>query len=451
MSLRGWSSSMSAAATVALAALSLVALSGCADEPPLPAYQGKGVCFPVALQPDPGGRYLYVAGANFDRSFRGGVTRVFDTKSNSYLPKTIEIGSFASSMMLQPRPTSDALAGHRLLVASRDDDAVTAIDVERESNGAPILGCGGEVKDSCPERCSDKTTFGGDGVDDMDIGKDPVAMSLAANPVGTGHLLHVVGTSDGKVAIVGLEDEDDGSLTARAIDTTQHFPGIAAAVTSPLTGRTYISNNNVATLANYSVLSAPTDSAAGGDGSAAPAHEVKTHVSVTLPTAGGGEHGRGMALSSDSGRLYLAYRNPNALVIVDIAPGVTGEPANTLLGVVALGGSPAQVAVAPTGPGGRDLVYVSCFGSDDVWVVDPQLRQVRGVARLPHAPYALAVVSDGAGGHALYVSLFSQHVLARVPLINGLPPASDSSGWLELFKTEDCRTEATPEQVRACN
>lgn len=441
--------------SLALLALVCVFVTGCADEPPLPAYRGDGVCFPVAMRADPAGRFLYVAGANFDRSFRGGVVRVFDTASDVYLPKSIEVGSFASSLLIQKRVDSDGKPAHRVLVASRDDDAVTAIDVSRSATGEPLLGCNGQAADKCPEKCADAARFGGDGPNDLDIGDDPIEMSLASDPVGKGDLLHVVGTANGKVAVVRMENLKDGAIKVSSIDSTQHIPGVADAVTSPLTGRTYVSNSRSALLVNYSVRAAATnlttDGTATVEPTAASDYEIKAHTPIVLPSAGAGEYGRAMALSSDASRLFLAYRNPNSLIIVDIAPGLTGEPANKLLAVVGLGGSPAQVAVAPTGPNGRDLVYVSCFGSDDIWIVDPTLRAVRGVVRLPHSPYTLAVVADSAGQFALYTSLFSRHTLARVPLVDGLPPAGDSSGWLKLFETTDCATEVAPEEVSACD
>jgi hypothetical protein len=437
-----------------LVALCFTTFAGCADEPPLPAYRGDGVCFPVAMRADPVGRYLFVAGANFDRAFRAGVVRVFDTATNTYLPKSIEIGSFASSLVVQARVSKDGKPAHRVLVASRDDDAVTTIDVTRAGAGLPTLGCNGSAKGTCPQKCADAARFGGDGEEDLDIGDDPIEMSLAADPLGVGDLLHVVGTANGKVAVVRMEDLDDGAIKVTAIDATNHLPGISDAVTSPLTGRTYISNSRSSLLANYSVLAASSNAsktAQSADTSVAASYEIKTHASIALPSAGGGEYGRAMALSSDASRLYLAYRNPNALVIVDIAPGLTGEPANKLLAVVGLGGSPARVAVAPTGPKGRDLVYVSCFGSDDIWIVDPTLRAVRGVVRLPHSPYTLAVVADSAGQYALYASLFSRHTLVRVPLVAGLPPAGDAANWLELFATQDCGADDAPVEAVPCD
>ena len=430
--------------------LALLVGTGCTDEPPLPAYRGDGVCFPVAMKSDPAGRYLFVVGANFDRSFRGGITRVFDAQTNRYLADSAEVGSFASTLHVQTL-AHGGKTKHRLLVASRDDDAVATIAVERDDKGAPTLACAGEKPAGCPEKCAKSASFGGDGADDLDIGKDPIELSLADDPAGKGTLVHVVGTSNGKVAIVRMDERDDGSVAVSAVDSTQHIPGVSSAVTSPLTGRTYVANSRQSYLVNYSVQASTIPNGADPNAEPTITYDVVAHAHIPLPSAGGGEYGRGMALSTDGSKLYLAYRNPNSLVVVDIAPGATGEPANKLLAVIGLGGSPAQITVAPTGPDGRDLVYVSCFGSDDIWIVDPQLRSVRGVVRLPHSPYALTVIRDNAGHFALYAALFSQHTIARVPLVAGLPPAGEPSGWLKLIKTTDCSGDSTPEEVRACN
>jgi len=428
-------------------------LGACADEPPRPAYRGDGVCYPVALEADPAGRYLYVAGANFDRAFRGGVVRAFDTKEGAFTGgPTVEVPSYVSAMALKPvvgqSTKASADARYRLWVADRDKDRVTTIEVKRQGGGEPVLGCNGTAKDSCPEECGDKASFGGEAPGDLDLGVDPIELTVSDDPHGEGELVTVAATSDrGRVSVLSATEKADGAMTVEALDHVELSFGLAAVLTSPLTGRTYVSDSRSPYLHSFSIG----EGAATSETDSTPIREIAPHPAIRLPWAGQGEYGRGMALSVDGGRIYLAYRNPNALVIVDIAPGVDGEPADRLLGVIGLGGSPARVTVANSGQGGRELVYVSCYGSDDIWIVDPQQRAVRGTIRLPHSPYDLAVLDDGTGAFALYAGLFTRHSLIKVPLLDGVPPAGNAADYLTEYRTGDCAASTDPEEVKACD
>jgi len=435
---------------LALIGLAGLVVAACTDEPPLPAYQGEGVCYPVGLTPDPAGRYLYVAGANFNRAFRGGVVRVYDTKTDSFTDaSTVQIPSFASTLTPQVLPDDGKTQRLRMYVAARDDDSVTAVQARRTGTAAPTIGCNGKKQAGCPEKCDKKATFGGEKESDLNIGVDPIELSLAKHPNGADKLLHVAATGDGRMTVLQVAEGANGEADITGIGHITLPFGLADTVTSPLTGRTYVSNSRAPRLYTYSVDYSSAGPASSSDDEKS-ARGVRSHRSVVLPSAGAGEYGRGMALSADGSRLYLAYRNPNALVVVDIAPDITGEPADRVLGVIGLGGSPARVLVAPTGPKGRELVYVSCYGSDDIWVVDPSVRSVLGVARLPHSPYAMAAVLQDGGGWALYAALFTRHSIARIPLTDGLPPSGDYATWLKELKTSDCENLATPEEVKAC-
>ena len=157
-----------------------------------------------------------------------------------------------------------------------------------------------------------------------------------------------------------------------------------------------------------------------------------------MPGAASADYGRGMAFATDYSRLYVAWRSPSSLQILDVVPDATGVPNNRLVDSIALGKKPSEIVVAPTGPGGRDLVYISLFGEDAVWVVDPALRAV--VATIPMrlavqepgqdarivrgSPFALSAVHVPSRGWQLYAALFSvppggDHQIVVIPIGEG--------------------------------
>jgi len=363
------------------------------------------VRYPIALAADPSGRWVYVLGANFDRSFRNGVLKIVDTASNTFVDNVgVEVPSFAAGLGLElaGAPTPTAV---RLLATSREDDSLTLVDI---SGGAkPTLDCGvADSKGLCnsAHRYADAAS--------LPIGNDPVDLSIV--PLDADHArVHVAATADGRVTILDMDSAPSPSkLPLRYVDHLLFGYGVSAVRASPLTGRAYVSNNFTNALFTYRV---------DGDGTKASPYTAAVEPTIILPSGGGGEYGRGMALSTDGGRLYLAYRSPAAVIVIDIAPGASGAPRNSIIDVIGVGRRPAHVAVAPTGPGGSDLVYVSCYGEDAIWVVDPQRGAVVGIIGLEHAPYGLAVAGlPGATPESkiynLYAGLFNVNEVAVIPL-----------------------------------
>ena len=399
-------------------------LSGCNDEIGLPAYTGTGVRYPTALVADPSGRYVYVVGANFDRGNRGGIVSVRDTVAGGWADGgRVEVPTYASGITLQ----ADALGAgkHRLFVPSREDDSISVIDVTPVAGAAPVLGCGAPANDIGP--CGDAWRIGGLEKGDLNVGQDPVSVTLAPGHDGQSLLLHVAASVGGRLSTFGVKDGPGGGVVATALPAfTPGGTGASpsALLRSPLSGRIYVAD--VRRNAIYAYQLDATTSASET------AWSVRLHNPIAgLPVASGSEFSRSMALSADGGRLYVAYRNPNALLIIDTAPDATGQPIDSHVDTIGLGGRPAQVVLAPTGPGGRELAYVSCFGTDDIWVVDPEARSVVAVVRLPHSPYGLAVANVPGRGWTLYTGLFSQHRIAVIDLDEGDPERHQVSAFIE--------------------
>ncbi len=389
-------------------ALAVPWLAGCADNVGLPADPGTAIRFPIALAAAPSGRYVYVAGANFDRKYRGGTLRVIDTVAAKLVGKGLEIPGFTGGVALQLQqlpamadaPTATDAAPRRLILTSRDDDGLTSVDVDAAS-----LGCGGH--DSLG-RCAAAYRYG-DAESSSPIGADPMGIDIAPWPAQPGAWqVTVAASASGKVSVLRL----DSGGTFSAIGSASFGSGLSHVRSVPASGRVYISDMRAPQL--HVLRIEPGSASASG-------WQVVAEPSVVLPSATTGEFGRGMAVSRDGARLYLVDRSPRALLEVDISADSSGVPRNQVVGVLPVGPKPAEVVLAPTGPGGRELAYVSCFGDDSIWVVDPWLRQVVDVIRLPHGPYGLTVAQvpgdpQQGAGWTLYAGLFSRHAIAVVPV-----------------------------------
>ncbi|MCO4760458.1 MAG: hypothetical protein KC502_03095 [Myxococcales bacterium] len=405
------------------AGLLIASMVGCSNQVGLPAYEGAGLRYPVALTADQSGKFVYVVGANFDRAHRSGLVRVIDTVAGTWVDGApVEIPTYAANVTLQ----SDALGAgkHRLFVPAREDDSISIIDVDTSGPGAPSLNCGQDKSGS--GSCADAWRIGGPNKSDLDLGQDPMAVSVTPGHSGQDALVHVAAAVGGRISTFGVKTHKDGGVTATALPTLVPAgtanSSLSALVRSPIDGRMYVSDVRRGALFSYDLNAETSESET--------TWSIEQHAGIALPAAGS-EMGRSMALSADAGRLFVAYRSPNALLIVDTAPDVSGEPANAHVDTIGLGGSPAQVVLAPTGPGGRELAYVSCFGTDDIWVVDPVARSVVSVIRLPHSPYGLAVANVPGRGWTLYTGLFSQHRVAVIDLDEGDKQRHEVSGFIQ--------------------
>jgi DNA-binding beta-propeller fold protein YncE len=133
------------------------------------------------------------------------------------------------------------------------------------------------------------------------------------------------------------------------------------------------------------------------------------------------DYGHGLALSPDGTRAYVAYRSPSSVLVIDAGLGEDGRPRNRVLGFVSVGSRPTELAVLPRADGKGDLIYVACFGTNNVYVVDSLLMDVVDVIPTGVGPYDIAVVDDELVGRRAYVSLFEESAIAVIDLDPGSP------------------------------
>lgn len=399
-----------------LAAATALWLAACGDNPGLPEDTGLAVRYPMALAAVPSGELLFVVGANFDRAFRAGKVRVLDTARDQYVAGSLEIPGYAGGVALQyPHDvTPSAALPERMLVTSRDDDGISWASFDTKNAS---LSCG--THDAFG-RCDSGHRFGFPD-DTTPIGNDPMGIEVVPWDPGYWRVT-VVSSASAKVTVLRMDSKGHFDV----VDQISLSTGLYGVKTAPGTGRTYISTIGAPYLHVLRLDVDPTRKTG---------YKVVAEPTLVLPSLTASSYGRGLALSSDGARLYVADRSPQAVLEIDVTPGPSGAPRNAIAAVMTIGPGPSEIAVAPTGPNGRDLLYVSCFSDDSVWVVDPYLRQTVDVIRLPHGPYALAAVHVAAPGEAkqwkLYAALFGAHKLAVVPI----DPASPARNTVQNLLT----------------
>jgi hypothetical protein len=130
-------------------------------------------------------------------------------------------------------------------------------------------------------------------------------------------------------------------------------------------------------------------------------------------TAVSRDRARAAVLSPDGARLYVSYRSPDALAVLDARPGGT----NPLREIrkVAIAGDPGALVVLPARDGRPELVAAACFESARVELIDPEAGVVVATVRTPRGPSGLAVI-DRPGLHRMYAPSFYKNTVSVIEL-----------------------------------
>ncbi len=419
-----------AATRLPLLCLALVAsVAACDNNIGLPADSGTGLRYPIALVADPSGKQVFALGANFDRQYRAGRMRTIDTATDRFLVDkqgaaiATEVPSFGGSFALDPVADPTSTVAFHLLVPSRDDDSLSVLDVGHAT--PTTMDCNA---DALTGICGDNHRIAGTtGV--FPVGDDPIAVALSDGPDGR-RRVHIAAANNGQLSLFDYDPKEQ-PINLRALDVVSMPAGLNSIVISPLSQRAYVTTTRAAAIQTYRIDPGP---------SVDKPWLIAQEPSIVLPASPVTDYGRGMAFSSDYSRLYVAWRSPASLNILDVVPDASGVPNNRLVDTIVIGNQPSALAVAPTGPGGRDLVYVSCYGDGAIWVVDPVERT--SIARIPMrlgihepgvdativrgSPFSLAAVNVPNRGWQLYAALFSvppvsEHHIVVVPIGAGAP------------------------------
>jgi len=364
------------------------------------APDGSRFSFPTAVAADPGGDFVYVVSTNFDSFWqRGWVTTLRVDPPGIVAGGMLQVGSFGGDLVIDRLPGG----GARGYLSLRDGDALAWFDIRRDGDpGEPRLACALPGESAGSGTCLEDDALGLQGVlrdaeGDVLDNRDPFALALGAPVVeddGNGgtqrHLpLYVGSLQDGVLVVLDVPQEGAPVLQGHLLwDTGLH--SLVEVTLEDGNRALFGTTRNRNAIHSAGVVRE--------DG----VFRLVPRMPWTVPTiAASGDYGRGMAVSSDRKRLYVSWRSPAALLVLDLDR--EGNPSMRRL--IPLAGSPGQVAVQGGGDG-RDTVWVTDFAGDSIYGVDPE--EGRTLVRVPvgEGPYGIAI----AGGRAFVTNFESQDV-----------------------------------------
>jgi YVTN family beta-propeller protein len=301
---------------------------------------------------------------------------------------TVHVGNFAGTMRLLK--TGDAR--ERLFVGVRGDPSITWIDIDA-SSGTPVLSCAAGGAKTCDDAhvisaCNQKPTSGQPAAecphgqeatdDQLLLPGEPFGLALdRGSDDGAGlpyARLLVSHLTTGQVSL--LTDVDtvpvlrDVSSAFFSPDPNGRHGAFELAPRNPTIGTTlwYLTSDTQPTISSFRV---------------ADANVIVPGLDATVsgPFSQGTDV-RDIVFEPGGERAFLTENNPPTLVVMDtsIKPGISqGLPLNRVTEIIDICQTPSHLGVRRTlGPDGRfrTRVYVVCFLSNQVMVVDPDLPGV---------------------------------------------------------------------------
>jgi YVTN family beta-propeller protein len=120
---------------------------------------------------------------------------------------------------------------------------------------------------------------------------------------------------------------------------------------------------------------------------------------------------RSIAFSGDGRSLYVMNRSSPQLLVYDVTPTPTGAPSHQLLRRVEICGQAASLAVARMAPDQPERVYIPCFSTGQVWVIDPLRGTLDAIIESGRGPNA-AVASPSHG--KVYVTNYAEDTISVI-------------------------------------
>lgn len=373
-----------------------------------------------------------------------------NAQCNPYVVEAVRVGNFAGNMILQKLDDKT----RELWVSVRGDPSVTRIDVDT-SGDTPSLRCfdappPGRL--SCgrpqvaPTGCEPNwlvqnylcTQNGGASSGNCQmfansnlptsLPTEPFGMALDEGTLANGdpyHRLLVSHLSGGQVSIIDVHNRSNPQLLYVSdpffeADTTKRHGAFALAAQHPgqASSLWYMTSNIEATVSVFRV---------------ADVGVVITQPQVAFTLSAwfaAGTDIRAIAFAHDGNRAFLTENNPPSVVVIDTHPqpgggagqGALGNPANQVVDIIDVCQEPSNMRVrdvtvegAPGTPSrvGTQL-WVVCFLSNQLMVVDPDAREVLSTIQVGRGPNDVAF-----DAHHAYVTNFSESTISVIDLDPG--------------------------------
>ena len=403
------------AAAWGLPLLALLALvEGCLDNPGVDPPEGA-LNFPIAaaLSPSDGvtpSAHIFVANANFDLRYNSGTLQAFDldayarcaaeecvpgaaneldptegiftspsgctTRCPGLFVSEVRVGSFADGLAI----SGD---GSRLYLAARSDASLSYVDV----GAGGSLSCGGAGLE-----CDAAHLRAGEGVStlrDLELPADPVGLHV-------GPVSEIGGPTDGGEYVLMVHRQGEASLfldgpvagadRPRLVHVLRDLPvELVTLSRHPETGRFWAPSAWEPAIARIGVAF---------DAAVAEASFLFDAGDATVSGIDPGISGRGDvreirfdARPDHRGQAYLLSRRPQALMFARDVDGTRLR----IDEIVEVGGGPARMEIVEFAAMGRTLAFVSCFDTQDVYIVDVDLGRLLSVVRAMSGPFELLV------------------------------------------------------------
>lgn len=404
-------------------ALALISLAACAQDDIGPPHPVDGLDYPVEVTADPRGEVVWVTSGNFDLQYNGAAVLAARVVDHEWVPDAaVEVGSYAGPFAIYER-NGQPIAGY---VMSREENALYHVELGGEAD-SPAVDCEGGRRIEGLLRCPEELPI--DQVDAVDEEGEDATLSVGSDPYGTMVRKAVVGLDEnGEPQEGGEVDllltgalingfvgtfELDAAGTPTLVGTLDIDNGLFDFAENPVSRRIYTTTKDINELQVLEVV--PPDPR---DDQPLLNPWVRLVKRVAIPEVEGRSvtRGRNLAVSSDGTRLYVAYRFFNSVVVLDVStPDST--PRDQVLAKIPVGINPGGIEVVPKTEGLPELIYVSCFGSDRIDVIDPQHFEVIDSIPTARGPFGMAFVDNPELNlRRLYVANFYDHSVGVIEL-----------------------------------
>jgi len=382
--------------------------------------------YPLGIAAHPEGRYLYVSSASYDRLYNASSLIAIDTQTHSLMSKTaVELGLFSGELTLASRGCEggDAECSPELLayLPSRDEHSLTTFILDAsQGDSARHIQCGqGLAEGGEGRRCASAHVTVEAGETPMP--KGPYALRAEGEHLYMTHLNAGVLT---RWRVPSREEDSLGRplFECKASTGNAHFVSV-----HPVSGDAFVSDR----LGQRVQVVRAVERQEGGCKLSPQAPLLVTDKLVS------GE-GRGVAMSADGTRMYLASSFDGALRVYDVSIGSDGAPRNALLAAIPVGRSANAVRVAGLRPDehrastqaqgsaervvdarGGGLIYVTALEDGVVVVIDPQRLAVIARIKVGASPHDVAFLPTDEGGLNAYVTNFKAHSVSVIDVTEG--------------------------------
>lgn len=395
------------------------------------------------------GRWLYVVNSNADLRYNAGTVAAFDLNlvaadrqgfetpcaSNDFLPtgkpsrfccrdvfdhrirncderayvqgdNTIGIGSFGSGIVAQSFVRS-GVPVERLFVSVRGDPSITFVDAAQTPSG-PKFSCNGTLENPRPSGrgalCGD--AFKIESAMLSAVGEPPTKTLLPQEPfslaLDQGRSLLFVGHTTGGVSLVDVCAPETMRLPQLLsvnefvfADRGRH--GVTGVVVTDTVGRNspVYSISSSATVIGENYLSRPSQAGCAGVPNLHLVSSRGLQVAAFLPRD---SDMRGLLIQPDESRAFLLHRttdNPgsgfptaSAVTRLSILQNAVGEREFVATATVEVGAGPMEMRMHDAGRGQK--LFVPCFESGQVYVVDPETTKLDSIIDIGRGPSSIA-------------------------------------------------------------